>query len=70
MKVSQLIHAMDRDEEIVIDDYDAPVDKMTIYEGTVRGIKKDNPVNQMHIESIAVCNDTIIVLAVKQRERR
>jgi len=67
MKVSQLIHAMDRDEEIVIDDYDA---KMTIYEGAVRGIKKDNPVNKMHIESIAARNYTIIVLAVKQRERR
>lgn len=70
MKVSQLIHAMDRDDEIVIDDYDAPFDKMTIYEGTVRGIKKDNPINKMLIESVCAVNDTILVLAVKPRERR
>ncbi len=70
MRVSQLIHAMDKDDEIVIDDYDAPVDKMTIYKGAVRGIKKDNPVNKMHIESVCAENDTILVLVVKQRERR
>lgn len=66
MRVSQLIHA----DEIVIDDLDAPIDKMTIYKGSVRGIKKDNPVNKMHIESICAENDTILVLVVKQRERR
>ena len=70
MKVSQLIHDMDKDDEIVIDDYDAPIDNMTIYKGTVRGIKKDNPINKMLIESVCAENDTILVLAVKPRERR
>lgn len=70
MEVSQLIHAMDRDDEIVIDDYDAPFDNMTIYKGAVRGIKKDNPINKMHIERVLAANDTIFVLAVKQRKRR
>lgn len=69
MKVSQLIHDMDKDDEIVIDDYDAPIDKMTIYKGAVRGIKKDNPVNKMHIESVCAVNSTILVLAAKPRKR-
>lgn len=70
MRVSQLIHAMDKDDMIVIDDYNAPIDNMTIYEGTVRGIKRDNPINQMHVSSISAKYDTILVLAEKARERR
>lgn len=63
MKISQLLHAMDKDDLIVIDDYDEPITKMTLYEGTVRGIVRDNPINKMHIESICAENDTILVLA-------
>ena len=70
MKVSQLLHAMDKDDLIVIDDYDKPIDKMNVYKGTVREIKRDSPVNQMHISSICADNDTILVLAVKAKERR
>ena len=69
MKVSQLIHAMDRDDVIVIDDYDKPIDKMTLYDGKVRGIRKDNPINKMHIESICAKDDTIMVLAREQRKK-
>lgn len=70
MKASQLLHAMDKDDMIVIDDYNAPIDNMTIYEGTVRGIKRDNPINQMHVSSICAKDDTILVLVEKARERR
>lgn len=63
MKVSQLIHKMDRDDEIVIDDYDAPVFQNRIYAGAARGIKKDDPVNQMLIQSICAGGDVILVLA-------
>lgn len=67
MKVSQLLHAMDKDDLIVIDDYDKPIDKMTLYKGNVRGIKRDNPINKMHIMSVCADDDTILVLAVKQK---
>ena len=69
MKVSQLLHAMDKDDLIVIDDFDAPIDNMTIYLGTVRGITRDNPINKMHIESICADNDTILVLATNPRSK-
>lgn len=67
MKVSQLLHAMDKDDLIVIDDYDKPIDKMTLYKGNVRGIKRDNPINKMHILSICADDDTILVLVVKPK---
>lgn len=69
MKVSQLIHAMDRDDSIVIDDFDAPIDKMNLYSGTVRGIYKDNPINKMHIESICAVDDVILVLVRTEGKR-
>ena len=62
MRVSQLLRVMDKDDEIVIDDVDLPIDKNTIYQGPVRGIKKDNPINKIHIEAICAANDTIFVL--------
>ena len=69
MRVSQLIHTMDRDDEIVIDDFDAPIDKNNLYKGTVRGIKKDNPINKMHVMSVCADNDVILVLAIEPRRR-
>lgn len=69
MRVSQLLHNMDKNDLIVIDDYDKPIDKMTLYKGNVRGIKRDNPINKMHIESICADNDTILVLATHPTEK-
>ncbi|MBE6547941.1 MAG: hypothetical protein E7667_03560 [Ruminococcaceae bacterium] len=69
MRVSQLLHVMDKDDLIVIDDYDKPVDQMTIYTGTVRGIKREDPVNKMHVCIVCADNDTILVLATKTSKK-
>lgn len=69
MRVSQLIHAMDKDDLIIICDYNAPIDKMTLYKGTVRGIKRDNPINRMHIECVCADNDKISLLVVEPKEK-
>jgi arginine repressor len=66
MKVSQLLHVMDKDDEIVIDDYDAPIVKMRLYKGKVKGIKRDDQINKMHVASICADDDTILVLATEQ----
>ena len=70
MRISQLLHVMDKDDEIIIDDYDEPINKMTVYRGIVRGIKRDDPINQMHVSSICAKDDAILVLVEKARERR
>lgn len=69
MRVSQLIHAMDREDRIVIDDFDKKIDQMRIFDGIVRWIKKDSPINKMHVLSICADNDTILVLAREQRKK-
>lgn len=63
MRVSQLLKVMDKDDEIVIDDFGKRIDEMRIYNGTVRGITRDDPINKMHIYSVAAYDHTIIVLA-------
>lgn len=67
MRVSQLISVMDRDDWIIIDDYSEPVDRMTVYHGTVRGIKRDDPINGMHVEAVFASGDMIVVLAARPR---
>lgn len=69
MRVSQLLHVIDKDDVIVIDDYDEPINKMTVYRGTVRGIRRDDPVNQMHVSGICAKDDTILVLAEKPSKK-
>ena len=53
MRVSQIIHAMDRDDEILIEEANNKIDRMTLYHGEVRGIKKDDPINKMHVVILA-----------------
>ena len=70
MKVSQLLHVMDRDDDILIQDESLPIDQMTLYEGTVRGIYKDNPVNAMHVTCVQAIGDLIAVLVSNNKKER
>lgn len=69
MRVSQLIHAMDRDDLIVINDGNKRITNMQVYSGSVRGIKKDNPINRYYVHNILADGDTIVVLAENQRKK-
>lgn len=69
MRVSQLIHAMDKDDYIIINDGNKRITNMCIYDGEVRGIKKDNPINRYYIHNIFADGDTIVVLAEDQRKK-
>lgn len=69
MRLSQLIHAMDRDDDIFVSDYGAPIDKAVLYEGIVRGIKKDNEINKMHVVNVTASDDTVCVLVSKRKEQ-
>ena len=66
MRVSQITHAMGKDEKIMIHDYDAPVSKALLFEGTPRGIKRDDPINKMHVNGIIADGDVICVLVRKE----
>ena len=63
MRVSQLLHVMDRDDEIIIDDANEKINRMRVYKGTVRGIKRYDPINQMHVNSVFADDSVIVVLA-------
>ena len=69
MKVSQLIHAMDKDEKIIISDESKPVNRMELYVGSVRGIKRDDPINGLHVNSVFACDNIMVVLVGERRIR-
>lgn len=69
MRVSQLIHAMDRDDLIIINDGNKRITNMEVYNGEIRGIKKDNPINRYYVHHIFADGDTIVVLAEEQRRK-
>lgn len=62
MKLSQLLYNLERTQPIVIDDYVLPIDRNNLFIGEVHDIKKDNPINKMHIESICADGSIICVL--------
>lgn len=61
MRLSQLLHVMDKEHEISVDDFDAHIDKMQLFEGRVKGIKRDDPINKMHVVGVCAVNDVICV---------
>ena len=69
MRVSQLLKVMDKEDEIYIDDFDAKIDKMHLYDGAVKGIKKEDPINKMHVVSICAEGELLLVLASEQKEK-
>ena len=72
MKLSQLIHAMDRHDTIIVNAYDKnlPMNKKAIYYGEVRGIYKDNPINKCHVKFVAAMQDELLVeIAVDERRK-
>ncbi len=69
MRVSQMLHVIDKDDPVVVDDYNKQIGQMTVYEGPARGIKRDDPINRMHILSIGAAGDVIAILAAEPREK-
>lgn len=66
MKLSQLIHAMDRYDTINVMDAKSsvPLNKKCIYSGEVKGIFKDNPINKCHVKFVAAVHDELVVEVV------
>lgn len=62
MKLSQLLYNLERTQPIVVDDYETPLDRNNLFIGEVHDIKKDNPINKFHIESIIADASIIYVL--------
>lgn len=69
MRVSQLLHVMDKDDEIIIDDGNKKIDRNRVYSGTVRGIKRDDPVNKMHVVVIYPYDNKLLVLAEDSKKK-
>lgn len=78
MRVSQVLHSMDKDEIVCIIDSARPVDNDVIYSGPVRGVHRDSLLNSLGVDMLFVIDDVFYIdvvnrLSVKRgrkRERR
>lgn len=61
MRVSQILHKMDRDEAVRIFDSTLPIDACSLYDGTVRGVHRDNPVLSRNVTMIMADSDVIVI---------
>ena len=69
MRVSQLLKLMDKTDFVGIFDAEKPIGKDRIYQGEVRGIKKDDPVNINRVVKVFAYDDSIIIQAAKSKTR-
>ena len=69
MKVSQVLHKMDRDEHVLIYDSSAPIDRAELYDGTPRGFKRDDPLLSKIVTGIWACSDTVVLDIGESRRR-
>ena len=73
MKLSQLIHAMDRYDTIIVNAFnkDLPLNKNRLYKGLVKDIYKDNPINKCHVKFVTAVQDELLVeIAVDERRAK
>ena len=62
MKLSQLTRRMDRDDGIVVTDMNRAIDQSVLYDGKVRGIKRDDEINGAFVEVVKAVDSTVHVL--------
>lgn len=61
MRVSQVLHKMDKDEIVRIFDSTKPIDEYLLYEGTVRGIHRDSPLLPLGVDMLMADGDVIVI---------
>ena len=61
MKVSQVQHCMHRDQKIYIIDSLLPVDRMNLFAGLRKNLKKDNELNKKHVRKLWASDDSIVL---------
>lgn len=66
MRVSQVLHAMDKDDTVVIVDLRSKVDEGELYCGFPGGIKRDDPLNRMHVDTLAACDGDLVIFVKRQ----
>ncbi len=69
MKVSQLLKVMDKTDFVSVFDNDKPITNNRLYQGEVRGIKKDNPINSYHIIKVFAFDDVVIMEAAEPKKK-
>ena len=69
MKVSQLLKVMDRTDFVSIFDAEKGIGNNRIYQGEVRGVKKDDAVNGYHITKVFAYDDVVIMEATEPRKK-
>ena len=67
MRVSQLTAVMEKEETICICDIRKTIDKCELYNGYVKGIKRDDPINKMHVNGVSACEGQIVVFVKDER---
>lgn len=61
MKLSQLLKVMDKDDDIIIYEYEKSIINKPIFRGNVKNIHKESPLNKGHIKYLLPCNNRILV---------
>lgn len=67
MRLSQLTKVMNRNDRITVMLSAAPVDQMCLYDGMIRGIYRDNPINRGHITTL-LAYDNVVIVEIKLAE--
>lgn len=70
MKLSQLLKVIDKNDKIIVNAYGQSPLNNSIYEGQVRGIKKENPINKRHVKFVMAFDDKIVIEVSENEQMR
>lgn len=61
MKLISILHAMDEEDEIIVNDENAPIDKMCLFKGDVKECKKQGYFRNGVVTALLACDNVLIV---------
>lgn len=70
MKLSQLLHVIDKEDKICVSDFDKALEHSLLFYGEAKGIKKDNEINEMHVLNVTAYDDEILILVTGERRQK
>ncbi len=70
MRVSQVLHKMDRYETVRIIDSNRPIDEEVLFEGNVKDVHRDSPLLSLGVDKIMAIYDEMVIDVGRQEKKR
>ena len=64
MKLSQLLHVIDKEDIIFVNDFNKQIENCFLYSGKAKDARTDKKVCEMHVLNVTACDEDLLILVI------